>query len=74
MAGLQDFIRDTLEGRGRISKPKRNYQGLIMAFMTSESSLQNIFFIHPNLVITGEKIQFGEETNTLEFIQRSSMT
>jgi hypothetical protein len=25
-------------------------------------------------VITGEKIQFGEETNTLEFIQRSSMT
>jgi hypothetical protein len=43
MAGLQDFIHDTLEGRGRISKPKRNYQGLIMAFMTSESSLQNIF-------------------------------
>jgi hypothetical protein len=59
-----------LEGSWSIAKPKRNYQELIMAFMSSERSLHNIFFLHLNLVITGVKIQFGEEIGTLKLIQQ----
>jgi hypothetical protein len=68
--GFQEFIQETLEGRWSIAKPKRHYQELIMAFMSSESGLGKICFLHPNLGITGAKIQFGEETGTLELIQQ----
>ena len=67
--GIQEFIHETLEGRWSIAKPKRHHQELIMAIMSFESGLWNIFFLHPNLVITRTKIQFGEETSTLELIQ-----
>jgi hypothetical protein len=49
--GLQEFIHETLEGRWGIAKAKRHYQEFIIPFMSSESSLGNVCFIHLNLVI-----------------------
>jgi len=50
--GLQEFIHETLEGRWGIAKSKMNYQEFITAFMSLKGGLQNIFFIHPNMVIS----------------------
>jgi hypothetical protein len=53
---FQYFIHETLEGGWGIAKAKSHDQEFIMSFMSSESSLQNIFLLHPDLVITRAKV------------------
>jgi hypothetical protein len=53
---LQECIHETLEGIWGIAKSKRHYREFIMAFMSPKSSLQDIYFIHPYLVIVIVKV------------------
>src|ERR1700728_1661164 len=67
---FEDVIHKTLESRRGIAETKWHDQELIMAFMSSESRLGNVDFLHANLVIAGAKIQLGEELRPIEFVRQ----
>ena len=48
---LENVVHKALKSRGGITKTKWHDQELIMAFMSSESSLGNVDFLHANLVV-----------------------
>ena len=48
---FENVIHKALKSRGGITKTKWHDQELIMAFMSSESSLRNVDFLHENLVV-----------------------
>ena len=48
---FEEVIHKALKSRGGITKTKWHDQELIMAFMSSESSLWNVDFLHANLVV-----------------------
>ena len=48
---FQYFIHETLEGGGGIARAKRHDQEFIMSFMSSKSSVWNIFLFHADLEI-----------------------
>ena len=54
--GFQYFIHETLEGGWSIAKAKRHDQEFIMSLMIFESSLRDIYLLHPNLLITGAEV------------------
>ena len=67
---FEDVIHKTLESRRGIAETKWHDQELIMAFMSSESRLGNVDFLHANLVVASEKIQLSEEFSPIELIQQ----
>jgi hypothetical protein len=58
-----------LERRGRIGQPERHDQKLKMAMVRVERRLDHIVGVNADLMIARAKIQLGEESRSVEFIQ-----
>ena len=65
---FQQVIHEALKSGWGITETKWLDQEFIMAFMSLESSLWNVDFIHANLVVACTKIQLSEELSPIEFI------
>ena len=48
---FEEVIHKALKSRGGITETKWHDQELIMAFMSSESRIGNVAFLHANLVV-----------------------
>ena len=57
---FEQVVHKALKSGGAIRKTKRHDQKLIMAFMSSESSLWNVSFFHANLVIGRAKVELSK--------------
>ena len=66
---FQNIIHEALEGGGHITESKRHNQKLIEAFMSAKIHLRNLFLFHPDLMVSHEKIQFGEILGFVKLIQ-----
>ena len=53
---FQQVIHEALKSRWGIIETKWHDQEFVMAFMSSESSLGNVYFVHAYLVIARAKI------------------
>src|ERR1700722_11863187 len=67
---FENVVHKALKSRGGITKTKWHDQEFIVAFMSSESSLGYVDFLHADLVVTGVKIQLREKLSPVEFIQQ----
>jgi hypothetical protein len=65
---FQYFVHEALEGGWYIAKVKRHDQKLIVALMGVKSCLGDVFFFHPNLMLSQAKIQFGEVLGSMKLI------
>jgi len=58
---FEKVIHKALKSGWGITENKWNDQEFIMAFMSSESSLWNVYFFHANLVIARAKVELSKE-------------
>ena len=57
---LEDTIHEGLKGGRGIGEAKRHYHELIMPLVSPEGGFMLISFPHPDLMIAGCQIKFGE--------------
>jgi hypothetical protein len=58
----QDVVHECLKCRRGIVEPERHDQELIEAVMCAECRLGDVVGAHPDLMVAGSVVQFGEET------------
>jgi hypothetical protein len=66
---MEDMIHEALEGGGGITQAKGHDQNLIVALVSSKSSLGNVCLFYMYLVIARTKIKFSKELGATQFIQ-----
>ena len=62
---FEQVIHEALKSGWGITETKWHYQKFIMAFMSLESSLWNVYFFHANLVIARAKVELSEELSPI---------
>ena len=62
---FEKVVHKALKGRWGIKKTEWHGKELIMAFMSSESSLWNVYFFHANLVIARAKVELSKELSPI---------
>ena len=67
---FEQVIHEALKSGWGITETKWHDQEFIMAFMSSESSLWNVYFFHANLVIAQAKVELSKELSPIQFIQQ----
>lgn len=53
-----------------IAEPKRHDHELIEAVIRKECHIGDVFSVHPDLVVAGAKVQFGEEAAAMELVEQ----
>jgi hypothetical protein len=68
---MKYMIHETLKSEGGIKETKRNDQELIVALMSANLSLGNVFLFHMYLVVARMEVKFGKVLSPIEFIQKA---
>jgi hypothetical protein len=55
---------------GGICEAKGLHQKFEMSMVGAKGSLFHIFFLHSNLMVAGEQIQFGQILSSMQFVQQ----
>jgi len=62
---FEKLVHKALKSGWGITKTEWNDQELIMAIMSSESSLSNVYFFHVNLVVARVKVELSKELSPM---------
>jgi hypothetical protein len=66
----KDMIHETLKSGGGITETKGHDQELIVALMSDEMYLGDVFLFHTYLVVARMEVKFGKVLIPTEFIQK----
>jgi hypothetical protein len=66
----EHVIHQCLERSRGVAQPERHGEELVEAIMCAERGLVDVVGVHPNLVVAGTEVQFGEKPRTPQLIEK----